>query len=238
MAIDFGEQIKLLVELQGLDSRIFRLEDELEQIPRTINDMEGRFQEKTVNLKALEDGVKNLQVKRKQREGDLQAKEDAVKKFQSQMYQVKTNKEYSAFQDEISRARADGSLIEEDIIKIFDQVDIENKKIAEEKEFLKKEEVYLAQEKKRLGEDGARIKGELETLKAQRMSLAAKVDAQVLPKYERIILSKDRLAVVPVANDSCQGCFRIMPPQVINEIRIKDALVVCENCARILYIEE
>jgi predicted nucleic acid-binding Zn-ribbon protein len=29
-----------------------------------------------------------------------------------------------------------------------------------------------------------------------------------------------------------------MPPQVINEIKMKSSLVFCENCARILYIEE
>jgi predicted nucleic acid-binding Zn-ribbon protein len=238
LAIDFSEQIKLLVELQGLDTQIFRREDELESIPQRIGEMDEHFKEKAVNLKALEDGVKALQVKRKEREGDLQAKEDAIKKFQSQMYQVKTNKEYSAFQDEISRARADGSLIEEDIIKIFDQVDAENKKVAQEKEYLKKEEIALAGEKKKLDEDSARIKKELEALKAQRAELAKKVDPKVLVTYDRIVASKDRLAVVPVANESCQGCFRIMPPQVINEIRMKDALIVCENCARILYIEE
>jgi len=238
LVINIEEQIKLLVELQGLDTRIFKFEEDLESIPRKIAEMEDHFKEKSANLKSLEDGVKLLQVKRKEREGDLQAKEEAVKKFQSQMYQVKTNKEYTAFQEEIARAKADGSLIEEDIIKMFDQIDIENKKIAEEKDYLKKEESVLAEEKKKLNEEVARIKVELEGLKAQRTALAGKVDPTMLPKYERIVSSKGGLAVVPVANDSCQGCFRIMPPQVINEIRMKSALIFCENCARILYIDE
>jgi predicted nucleic acid-binding Zn-ribbon protein len=238
LAVNFSEQIKLLVELQGLDTQIFRLEDELEAIPVAIKDAEDRFNAKSAGLKSLEEGVKALQLKRKAREGDLQAKEDAIKKFQSQMYQVKTNKEYTAFQEEINRTKADGSLIEEDIIKIFDQVDAENRKIAVEKESLKKEEASLAAEKKKLEADGVRIKAELETLRAQRTAMAAKVDPTVLPKYERIVRSKDGLAVVPVSGESCQGCFRVMPPQVINEIRMKSDLIVCENCARILYIEE
>lgn len=238
MSINFEEQIKLLVELQGLDTKIFKFEDDLKSIPRKISEMEDHFKEKSANLKSLEDGVKSLQVKRKEREGDLQAKEDAVKKFQSQMYQVKTNKEYSAFQEEIARAKADGSLIEEDIIKMFDQIDGENKKIAEEKNYLTKEEAVFAEEKKLLNEEVGRIKVDLEGLKSQRAVLAGKVDATLLPKYERIVSSKGGLAVVSVANDSCQGCFRIMPPQVINEIQMKNALIFCENCARILYIEE
>jgi uncharacterized protein len=238
LVINFVDQMKLLVELQGLDTQIFKFEDDLESIPRKISEMEDHFKEKSANLKSLEDGVKSLQVKRKEREGDLQAKEEAVKKFQSQMYQVKTNKEYSAFQEEIARAKADGSLIEEDIIKMFDQIDAENKKIAQEKDYLKKEESVFGEEKKKLDEEVSRIKVDLEGLKSQRATLASKVDATLLPKYERIVSSKGGLAVVPVANDSCQGCFRIMPPQVINEIRMKTALIFCENCARILYIEE
>lgn len=238
MTVNLEEQIKLLVELQGLDTHIFRLEDELELIPERIKASEDHFKDKTANLKKLEDELKALQVKRKEREGDLESKEATAKKYQSQMYQAKTNKEYTAFQDEIARTKADGSLIEEDIIKILDQIENENKKIGEEKNFLKTEEGKLSEEKKKLTEEAGRIKTELESIKTQRKALTEKIDKKVLAKYERTASNRDGLAIVPVANESCQGCFRILPPQVINEIRMKTNLVVCENCARILYIEE
>ena len=232
------EQLKLLVELQGLDTQIFKLEDELESIPREIKNREDGFKEKTGSLKNLEDNLKMLQVKRKEKEGELEAKEGSVKKYQTQMFQVKTNKEYTAFQEEIGRARADGSLIEEDIIKLLDQIDAENKTISKEKEFLKTEEASLAEDKKRLNEEADRIKTELDKLKVQRLELAGKVEKTTLAKYERIVRSKGGLAVVPVANESCGGCFRMLPSQVINEVRMKTDIVFCENCARILYIEE
>lgn len=232
------EQIKLLVELQYLDTHIFKLEDELESAPEQIKKIEDNFKDKAASLKVLEDDVKTLQLKRKEREGDLESKEGTIKKYQTQLYQIKTNKEYTALQEEIGRARADNSLIEEDIIKILDQIDAENKKIAQEKEFLKQGEVRLDEEKVRLNEEMSRAKTELKGLMLKRSELAAKVEMNILAKYERRIKSKDGLAVVPVANDSCQGCFRVMPPQVINEIRMKTDLIFCENCARILYIEE
>lgn len=230
--------MKLLVELQGLDTHIFRMEDELEAIPEKIKSEEDKFKEKTASLKKLEDDVKALQLKRKEKEGELAGKEVTIKKYTLQMYQVKTNKEYTALQEEIGRIKADNSIIEEAVIKILDQVDAANKEIAKEREFLKKEEVSLNETKKNLNEEAGRIKAELGSLKAQRAELAAKVDKAILVKYERIISGKDGLAVVPIANESCQGCFRMMPPQVINEVRMKNELVFCENCARILYIEE
>jgi predicted nucleic acid-binding Zn-ribbon protein len=236
--VNFEEQIKLLVELQGLDTQIFRLERGLNSMPDEIRKLEDEFKEKTDRLKKLEDGLKALQVKRKEKELELETKEGSIKKLQTQLYQLKTNKEYTAMEQEIARIRADNSILEEDIIKILDQVDAENRNIAKEKEALKTEEKKLAEEKAKKDEEAKRMNAELETLKSQRAGLAVKVDKAILPKYERILNSKDGLAVVPVVSESCQGCFRLMPPQVINEIRMKNDLIFCENCARILYIEE
>jgi len=232
------EQIKLLIELQGLDSQIFKLESIISGMPVKAKELEDKFKEKSNNLKALEDGVKALQLKRKEKEGDLESKEGVIKKYQSQLFQVKTNKEYSALEEEIARTKADNSLLEEDIIKILEQVDIENQKVAKEKEYLKQEEARLNDEKKKLNDSASEAKGQIEGFKKQRAELAAKVDKNVLSRYERLLNSRDNIAVVSVVNSACQGCYRVLPAQVINEIKMKQDLVFCENCARILYIEE
>ncbi len=236
--VNLEEQLKILVELQGLDTQILKIERDLESIPEEIKRAEEAFKEKAANLKKLEDGVKTLQLKRKEKEIDLESKEGSIKKFQSQLYQIKTNKEYSALEGEIARVKADNSLIEEEILKIFDQLDAENQKIAKEKEFLKVEEVMLAEEKKKFDEEVRRLRAEVDNLRTQRTALAEGIDKSILAKYDRILKSKDGLAVVPVAGDSCQGCFRILPPQVIHEIKMKKDLVFCGSCARILYLEE
>lgn len=238
MINNLEEQVKLLIELQGLDTHIFRLEEELELIPRKKQGMDEEFKAHTNGLKSLEDGLKALSVKRNEKEVELETKETTIKKYQTQMYQVKTNKEYTAFQEEIGKVKADISLIEEDIIKILDEIDAENRKITKEKDLLKQEESKLSEKKKALDEDGLRAKSELDGLKTQRETLVAKVEPVVRKKYDRIIKSKKGLAVVAVVNDACQGCFRVMPPQVINEIKMKTNLILCENCSRILYIEE
>jgi len=230
------EQIKLLVELQGIDTNIRRMETEIESVPVVIKDMEEGFKSKTTNLKKLEEESKALVLKRKEKEGELEAKEGVAKKYQSQLFQIKNNKEYSALQDEIGRAKADGSVIEEDILKIFDAIDAKNKEISKEKEIVKAEEGKLEEEKKKLNAQALAAKSELEGVKAKRSELAAKVDPKSLAKYERLLNNKDGLAIVPIANEACQGCFRILPPQVINEIRMHEGLVVCDSCARLLYI--
>ena len=230
------EQVKLLVELQELDTHIQKMEGDIESVPVMIKDMEEDFNSKTTNLKKLEDESKSLVLKRKEKEGEMETKEGVVKKYQSQLNQIKTNKEYSALQDEINRAKADGSTIEDDILKLMDAIDAKNKDILKEKEVVKKEEVKLQEEKNRLEAQAVSVKAELEGVKAKRSELAVRVVPKNLSKYERLLKNKDGLAIVPISNEACQGCFRILPSQVVNEIRMKENLVMCDSCARILYI--
>lgn len=236
--VNLEEQIKLLVELQALDSQILKIKRELEFIPEQLKELEDKFKKEAVNLKKAEDELKMMQLKRKEKEMDLESKEGAIKKHQAQLYQIKTNKEYTALQQEIERAKADNSIIEEEIIKILDQIDAQNQKIAKEKGLLKEAESNYNEEVKKKAEESKQLESQMEALKSQRSTLTPKVDRTILSKYERILNNKDGLAVVPVTGEACNGCFRVMPPQVINEIKMKHDLVLCENCSRILYIEE
>jgi hypothetical protein len=156
--INLEEQLKVLVELQGLDTQIYKINRDLESIPQELKVMDDAFEDKKSNLKKSEEALKALLMKRKEKEMDLESREGSIKKFQSQLNQIKTNKEYSALEGEIARTRADNSLIEEDILKIFDQMDVENQKIAKEKDFLKEEEGKLAQQKQKFNEEVSRIK--------------------------------------------------------------------------------
>lgn len=236
--VDIGEQLKLLVELQALDSQLLKLNNEIAAIPEKIKALEAAFREKGEGLKKIEDGVKALQLKKKEKEMALETGEGTIKKYQGQLGLLKTNKEYSALLEEIGRVKADDSIIEEAILNFMDAIDAENKKAADEKSNLKKEEERLAGEKKVLNEELAKLKEEAGKYEKERASLTVKVDKNVLSKYTRLLDNRDGLAVAALSNDTCQGCFRVLPPQVVNEVKLGNAIVICEYCARILYVEE
>ena len=68
--------------------------------------------------------------------------------------------------------------------------------------------------------------------------MVQKVEKEFLVKYERLIKSKEALAMVSIEGDACGGCNINLPPQVINEVKLKQDLIFCGSCARILYSEE
>jgi len=100
--------------------------------------------------------------------------------------------------------------------------------------FVKK---YLAQ-KNEIDDSVKETEEKLKILDMKRSQMTVDVDKANLKRYERILENKKGLAIVPVKGNSCGGCFMNVPEQVINEIKMHDRLILCEMCARILYLED
>ena len=236
--IDLKTQIVGLVSLQELDSEIYALRNEKEAKPLEIKVMEASFEAKKQNLANLEKKSLDLQKQRKDKELELASKEEAAKKLQSQLYSLKTNKEYQTMLQQIQDAKADGSMVEEKILILFEESDQAKKEIEQENSKIKEEEKVFIEQKKKVE---ARIKecdDRLAVLEAKRKQAAPGLDAKVFSQYERILNSRDGLAIVSVKNNSCSGCNMNIPPQVINLIKMYDNIITCEVCNRILYIAD
>jgi len=231
------ETIKMLIELQQFDSVLFEKKKLMDDIPKKMQELDAMLEEKSTNLRIMEEESKKLLISRKEKEGDLKAKEEAVKKHQAQLYQVKTNQEYTALEKEIGSVTADSSLLEEEIITLLDRVDEIKKKIAKEKEILDEERKKADAEKMMMESQRKAAEAEYENLSGKRKEFASKINKDALAKYERILYKRDGLAMVPVLGGACGGCNMNLPPQVINEAKMKKKLTFCGNCARILYSE-
>ncbi len=229
------EQIKLLAELQKIDAEIYQLKKELSSHPALQKQNEAEFEKKKNNLKAAETQFKALQLKQKEKEGELGTKEARTTKLQTQLYQLKSNKEYSAMELEIKGLKADNSLLEEEILKLLDAVDDAKAKVAKEKEFLDKEEKIFKTAAETLNKRAFEIQASLAAHEDKRKAYAPNIEPKLIAQYEKILKSREGIALVPVRNNSCGGCHIELPPQVVNEIQLQDKWIICESCARILY---
>ncbi len=230
-----NEQLKILVELQKIDSEIYRLKKEAEAHPLLQKKIEEAFDKKKQSLKAVEDELRAAQLKQKEKEMDLQSKEEKVKKLQGQLFSLKTNKEYSAMEMEIKGLKADDSLLEEDILRLLDVVEEVKVKVAKEKEILAVEDKKAKEAIETIKKETAALNAQIAEWEEKRKAYPANVEPRLLTQYERILKSREGLAVVPVVHNACGGCHLGFPPQMLNEIQMQDKVIVCESCARILY---
>lgn len=230
-----SEQIKILAELQTIDSDIYSLKKELETHPEIKKEADRNFDSKKTVLKAAEEELKNIQVRQKNLEMDLGSKEEKVKKLQGQLYSLKSNKEYQAMELEIKGLKADDSLLEEEILKTFDAVEAAKAKVQKEKEFLLTEEKKYKAQLEVLNQRATEIQSAIQVFEEKRKVFVPNIDSKILPQYERLLKSREGLAIAPIRNNSCGGCNIGLPPQVVNEARMQEKFLTCESCARMLY---
>ena len=236
--ITIKDQIKKLIELQTMDFEAYRLKMELKEKPSEIEGLAQEFESKKSRLKTLEDQLKQILLKQKEFEGDLKSKEEGIIKADGQLMSLKTNKEYQAKLMEIESIKADKSLIEEKLLMGMDEVEAARKAVEVEKSVVATFEKEFNVKKKQL-EDAIAIAGDqLKVKESQRVRLTPDVRPDILSRYERVLHNKEGLGIVPVKDQACGGCFMHLTEQVIHQIKKSDQLVSCDQCARILYIED
>lgn len=236
--LDLKTQLANLIKLQALDTEIYALKNERETKPQEIQTLEASFEAKKQALAALEKNLLDLQKQKKDKELELGSKEEGIKKLQTQLYQLKTNKEYSAMVQQIQDAKSDVSVIEDKILLILEQMDKLKAELERERQRLKEEEGIFNEQKKKIEERIKIIDDRLAQLESQRKQVTPEIESKILAQYERILANRDGLAIVTVKNNSCQGCNMFVPPQIINLIRMYERIITCEICNRMLYIED
>jgi hypothetical protein len=235
------DEIYKLVQLQEVDSEIYNLKLRKDtEIPKELTNLKNGFESRKKDFEIFSEKLKQSQLKKKEKELDLAAKEENVKKTQGQLFQLKSNKEYQAKLTEIASLKADVSLLEEDVIKALDDIENADKKAKEEKQALANEEKKYKETETQLNSELAEIDTKIKTLEEKKNNLVKDIDKNVFAKYEKLIKTRSgrAIAAVNINTENCGACNMRMTAQTINEIKMYDKLVLCENCVRILYLPE
>ena len=231
MEIDYD----LIIELQRLDTEIHNTSLVLEGIPRLALDVNKRIEATTKLVADAKDKMAQNQKKRRDLENEVKDLKVQMGKYKRQLNEVKTNKEYTSLLHEIEETQRKVDTLEEGIIAEMlaaDDVEEEIKaalhRQSAEEDILKKEKVVLNEKMK---ETEARFAA----LTKEREALLPRIPREQIKLYEALFQKKGGTALSPVTGDFCAMCHMRVRPQMLNEIRDKAKVILCENCGRILY---
>ena len=221
-----------LITLQTKDTAMDDLVRKIAAIPAEIRALEGAFGEKKNSMTAARDTLVKLQVEKKSRELSIAEKEEEIRKHHRDLNMIKDNDAFKALLSEIAGAKKQQDDIETEILGFLEAID---KAAAEDKRL--QQEVKKIEEEKNL-----RIK-DLEAAKTERAGFAAKISGEILEKYEFVRAQRKGLAIVRIKEDktgkiSCGGCNMGLTAQKIVDIKTPDALVFCDNCQRMIYLNQ
>ena len=228
-------QLKTLIDLQGVDTRIAAHEAEAARLPKEIAAIHAEIESAKKDVDAGKARLDATKKDQRTREKDLEVVQAKRSKTEGRLYEVKTNKEYSAVLAEIEEIKQEKGRVEEEILVLMESQERLTADIKDAEGRYKTRETQGKQEETALQERLRAVEADLALVRTERAELARQLPAPVLADYDKLLKARGGLALAQVVKPNlCGGCRMTVTPQRLQELRAQSALLPCESCGRYL----
>lgn len=232
------DKLQSLVNLQVIDSKLDRLRQIRGGLPEEVRHLEDELESLKTKMERYQAGIDEANKQINKREITIQESEDLIKKYEAQLMDVKNNREYEALNKEIELARLEILTCERKIKQFREMIEEEEARLSELKALYDERQGDLEAKQTELQEIVAETEREEEILKQKSEEARKEVDQKMLRSYERIRQNvRNGLAVVTLDRGASGGSHFLVPPQVQNEVRQKNKVIISESCGRFLVDE-
>ncbi len=231
------DDVRSLLILQDRDRRLLALAKDLEKLPQDEARAKTKLagdQQAVADAKAA---VTQCEIKLKNLELDAGTRKTTISRLKNQQFETRKNDEYQALANEIVRYEKEVDGLETKELELMEEID-------RLRSILKEAEAGLARTQVLVDEDLASIRQRSERMLAQqaeirqeRETLVKEVPEAILPLYERLMKSKNGLALARMHEGKCEGCHMKLIPSTVVAVQNGKEIARCEDCGRILYTE-
>ena len=228
-------ELEQLLVLQDRDQKIKQVEAELKTIPQQRRTLEAQLASSAAGLEALKQKARQVEVERKKLELDVGTRTDTISRLKTQQYETRKNDEFQAMGHEIERYAKEIQKIEDQELELMVQADQLKEQVTAEKKRTGTANESVGRQMSDLESKSKLLETRLEELRKERTDLAAKVEEDLLNRFERLFASKGDAAVVALEHEVCTGCHMKITTQTAVRVKAGKEIVSCEQCGRILY---
>lgn len=229
------DQLRLLAELQQLDSRLRVLESEKQELPQQLHPYQQACQEVRAELTSAQSEMEEAERRRRALEREIDADNDRLIRAQHRLREVKTNKEYSAALAEIDAGKQRILTLEDQVLELMEGAERQQEASQRFEQRLQDASRQLAEQERQMLETQDALSSDIATHDHDREALLSRIQPDFYTAYQRAAQQTGGAAVVEVmADETCGGCYLRIRPQLISEVRKQENLVFCPHCKRIL----
>ena len=225
--------LDLLLKIQSLKDEVEETEAQLTHIPQETAKLEKQISTREDDLKKAEARLLDVKKSYKLKEIEITDNEEKMAKLNTQTFAVKTNEEYRAILSEIDFLKKRNKEVEDEMIGLME----EEEKLKNSIDTVRAETKDYTENTRSRISDLTRKKQTLEErLKMTRANLDdqfAKLPEDVRGLYARVAKVRDK-AVCAIVDNTCTGCYANLTHQFLNELKKRNAILLCDNCGRIL----
>lgn len=226
-----------LVKVQKVDLEIFEKQKEKKSLD-SGEALLARINQAAEKTDRMKQEIEKYRKKIKDFEYKMQAYDDNIKKIEKDLYGGRnTNpKELMNWQQEAEHIKTQKKQIEEEMLKIMEDVEAADKKVRVADELIEKARGDYEKAAQDYKLKIAGLDGEIAQIEQKKKDLLEGVDEDDVNQYEQLRLRKDGLAIVKIEGSCCGGCFMNLPANLIDKARHRET-IHCGNCGRLLYCE-
>ncbi len=228
------EDLENLKLLQEIDLRIHQQELSQKQFPDTVEELQSAIKNAKESLDNYQMKLNKTQAEVNSFDEQLQKSRELLEKSQSRLNSIKTNREYDAVHTEIENQKNAINTIEMRKKNLLDEIEkLKNtiKEKTEEYQQIKSENEPQISE---LNNKIAAIDSNIESIVKERNEIVPKISKPILRTYNQIRKKRKNGNVLSnVTGRTCAVCFKVLEPQVYNEIRRGKKMLLCQNCGSI-----
>jgi predicted nucleic acid-binding Zn-ribbon protein len=228
-------ELEQLLVLQDRQQKIRQIENEIKTLPLQRKSLETHLASSVAAVEALKHKAQHVEIERKKLELDVGTRNDSIARLRTQQYETRKNDEFQAMGNEIKRYENEILKIEDEELELMERGDNLKAELAVEQKKAAMTAESISRQTKDLAEKGKTLEERLQELNKERAELAAKIDEDLLGRFERLFASKGDAAVVALDHEVCTGCHMKVTTATVVHVRGGKEIVSCEQCGRILY---
>lgn len=232
------EQMDNLIDLQEIETEAGRINKIISTVDSKIEGLESQLKAYRDAVNEKEQKLNEIKQKYKLFETEFREKEERIEKSKETLKIVQTNKEYQVLLREIDENIKNNSQIEELLIQDLEVIEKEEKELLEKKAELVQLESQVKDQTREIQTECSEEREVLGEIAKKRELISKQIAPKLLNLFNRTLKVSGGLAVVPVNNETCEGCYINIPPQKYIEIQRGGELNYCQRCHRILYYKE
>ena len=232
------DEIRGLLILQDRDRRVLTLEKNLGQLPVDEARAKSKLSGDAAAKKKAHDELQAAELKVKKVEMDVQTRKTTIGRLQNQQFETKKNEEYNALGHEIERYNKEVDELETAELEAMEEVDGFRKKMADAEAVLAKTQKVVDEDLASIKERHGQMEAQLAEVKAEREKLVTEVSEELLPTYNKLMKSKDGMAIATLKDGKCTGCHVKVIASTAIAVQGEQEVTQCDNCGRILSMDE
>lgn len=228
------EDLENLKVLQEIDLRIHQQKVASEQFPTTVKELQEAISKAKDNLDSHSLKLQKAQSEAQSLQEQIISSKELLEKSQNRLNSIKTNREYDAVHAEIESQK--NSINTYEIRKKNIEEEIEKIKTATEEKSKEYEQTKAENEPqiKDLQDKISAIDSIIADITKEREAVVPKISKHVLRTYDLIRKKrKNGNALSSVTGKTCAVCYKVLEPQLYNEIKRGLKMILCQNCGSI-----